>query len=135
MKYLLDTNICIFLIKNKFPNLTKRILSCTNQDVVLSAISVAEMEYGASKSQNREKNRQALLDFCIDFNTILNFTTEDAEAYGIIRAYLEKRGKLIGPYDMQIAAQGMTRNLTIITNNYEEFSRIPWIRIEDWTKN
>ena len=103
--------------------------------MVLSAISVAEMEYGASKSQNREKNRQALLDFCIDFDTILNFTTEDAEAYGIIRAYLEKRGKLIGPYDMQIAAQGMTRNLTIITNNYEEFSRIPWIRIEDGTKN
>ncbi len=54
---------------------------------------------------------------------------------GIIRAYLEKQGKLIGPYDMQIVAQGMTRDLTIVTNNHEELSRIPWIRIEDWTKS
>ena len=83
------------------------------------------MEYGASKSQNREKNRQALLDFCMDFNNILDFTTEDTEAYGLIRAYLEKEGKVIGPYDMQIAAQAMTRNLTVITNNYDKFVRTP----------
>ena len=112
--YLLDTNICIFLIKHKFPALTEKIL--------------------ASKSQNREKNRQALLDFCTDFGNILDFTAEDTEAYGLIRAYLENQGKPIGPYDMQIAAQAMTRNLTVITNNYEEFSRIPWIKVEDWTK-
>ena len=91
------------------------------------------MEYGASKSQNREKNRKALLDFCIDFN-ILDFTAEDTEAYGMIRSYLEKEGNVIGPYDMQIAAQAMTRNLIVITNNYDEFARIPWIKVEDWTK-
>ncbi|EEV21425.1 PIN domain protein [Treponema vincentii ATCC 35580] len=132
--YLLDTNICIFLIKNKFPVLTKKIFSANSDDLFLSAISIAEIEYGASKSQQREKNRQALLDFCADFNTILDFTTEDTEAYGMIRAYLEKKGNIIGPYDMQIAAQAMTRNLIVITNNYDEFVRIPWIKLEDWTK-
>ena len=132
--YLLDTNICIFLIKNTFPVLTKKIFSANSNDLFLSSISIAEMEYGASKGQNREKNRQALLDFCTDFNTILDFTVEDTEAYGLIRAYLEKEGRIIGPYDMQIAAQAMTRNLIVITNNYDEFARIPWIKVEDWTK-
>ena len=132
--YLLDTNICVFLIKNKFPILTKKILASGSNELFLSSVSIAEMEYGASKSQNREKNRQALLDFCTDFDNIIDFTTEDTEAYGLIRAYLEKNGKVIGPYDMQIAAQAMTRNLTIITNNYDEFVRIPWIKVEDWTK-
>ena len=132
--YLLDTNICIFLIKNKFPKLTNKILSSDSNELFLSSISIAEMEYGASKSQNREKNRQALLDFCTDFNNIIDFTTEDTEAYGLIRAYLENEGKVIGPYDMQIAAQAMTRNLTVVTNNYDEFVRIPWIKVEDWTK-
>ena len=132
--YLLDTNICIFLIKSKFPNLTNKILSSDSNELFLSSISIAEMEYGASKSQNREKNRQALLDYCTDFNNIIDFTTEDTEAYGLIRAYLENEGKVIGPYDMQIAAQAMTRNLTVVTNNYDEFVRIPWIKVEDWTK-
>jgi len=133
--YLLDTNICIFLIKNTFPVLTKKIFSANSTDLFLSSISIAEMEYGAAKSQNRKKNRQALLDFCTDFNTILDFTVEDTEAYGLIRAYLEKEGSIIGPYDMQIAAQAMTRNLIVITNNYGEFARIPWIKVEDWTKD
>ena len=92
------------------------------------------MEYGASKGQNREKNRQTLLDFSTDFENIIDFTTEDTEAYGLIRAYLEKEGKVISPYDMQIAAQAMTRNLTVVTNYYDEFVRIPWIKVEDWTK-
>ena len=114
--------------------MTKRVLSSDCNELFLSSVSIAEMEYGASKSLSREKNRQALLDFCTDFNNIIDFTAEDTEAYGLIRAYLEKVGKVIGPYDMQIAAQAMTRNLTVITNNYDEFVRIPWIKVEDWTK-
>ncbi len=132
--YLLDTNICIFLIRNKMPQLKKRLLECDPDQVFLSAISVAELEYGASKSQDRVKNREALLKVCSAFGNILDFSNADTEAYGIIRAYLEKTGKPIGPYDMQIAAQAMTRNLTIITHNYDEFSRIPWIKVEDWTR-
>lgn len=132
--YLLDTNICIFLIKNKNPFLLKKIMSCNKDEIFISSVTVAEMEYGASKSQFREKNRQALLNFISNFNNIIDFSTEDTEAYGIIRAYLEKKGTTIGPYDMQIAAQGLARNLTVITNNIGEFSRVPSLKVEDWTK-
>lgn len=132
--YILDTNICIFLIKNKSERLLNRIMSCKKEDIYLSSITIAELEYGASKSLYREKNRQAILDFCSNFINILDFTTEDTEAYGLIRAYLEKRGTPIGPYDLQIAAQGLTRNFTIVTNNYDEFARIPDLIVEDWTK-
>lgn len=132
--YILDTNICIFLIKNKSERLLNRMMSCKKEDIYLSSITIAELEYGASKSLYREKNRQAILDFCSNFINILDFTTEDTEAYGLIRAYLEKRGTPIGPYDLQIAAQGLTRNFTIVTNNYDEFARIPDLKVEDWTK-
>lgn len=132
--YILDTNICIFLIKNKSERLLNRMMSCKKEDIYLSSITIAELEYGASKSLYREKNRQAILDFCSNFINILDFTTEDTEAYGLIRAYLEKRGTPIGPYDLQIAAQGLTRNFTIVTNNYDEFARIPDLKVEDWRK-
>ncbi len=132
--YLLDTNICIFLIKNKFPTLTQKVLATSPKEIFLSSVTVAELEYGASKSQNREKNREALLSFCADFNQILDFTALDGEAYGLIRAHLEKSGKIIGPYDMQIAAQALTRKLTVVTNNYAEFVRVPSLKVEDWTK-
>ena len=132
--YILDTNICIFLIKNKSERLLNRIMSCKKEDIYLSSITIAELEYGASKSLYREKNRQAILDFCSNFINILDFSAEDTEAYGLIRAYLEKKGTPIGPYDLQIAAQGLTRNFTIVTNNYDEFARIPDLKVEDWTK-
>ena len=132
--YLLDTDICIFLIRNTFPHLKERIMKCDPEQVSLSAVTVAELEYGVSKSQNRERNREALLNFCADFGNILDFSNADTEAYGIIRAYLEKIGKPIGPYDIQIAAQAMARGLTVVTHNVGEFSRIPWIKVEDWTR-
>lgn len=131
--YLLDTNICIFLIKNKFSALKQKIISYSPQELFISAITVAELEYGASKSLYREKNRAALLDFCTNF-TLIDFSTEDSEAYGLIRAYLEKTGNPIGPYDMQIAAQGLSRGMTVVTNNCGEFSKVPDLNIEDWTK-
>jgi tRNA(fMet)-specific endonuclease VapC len=99
--------------------------------VKLSAISLAELEYGVSKSKAREKNRQALIDFATPFD-IIEFNDEDAEVFGIIRADLEKRGLVIGPYDMQIAAQAISRNLTLVTNNTAEFARIPNIKLENW---
>ena len=102
--YLLDTNICIYLIKNKFPILKQRLLECNPDEVFVSSITVAEMEYGASKSQYREKNRQAMLNFFSSFVNFLDFTTDDTEAYGIIRAYLVKIGKTIGSYDMLLSS-------------------------------
>ena len=126
--YLLDTNICIFLIKNKNLYLKKKIFNCKKEELFLSSITIAELEYGVSKSQFREKNRHALLDFCADF------TTEDTETYGMIRAYLENKGIPVEPFDTQIAAQALTRNITVVTNNIREFSRIPELKVEDWTK-
>jgi tRNA(fMet)-specific endonuclease VapC len=100
-------------------------------DIKLSAVSIGELEYGASKSNRREQNRQALLHFASGFD-ILPFTDTDAEVYGLIRAELERSGQVIGGYDMQIAAQALSRNLVLVTNNTGEFSRIPHLQLENW---
>ena len=129
--YLLDTNICIYIINNNPKQVVERIKSLKPHQIKLSSISMAEMEYGASKSNNREKNRQALIHFASAFD-IIEFNDSDAEVYGLIRAELEKRGQVIGPYDMQIAAQSISRDLILVTNNTSEFSRIPNIKLENW---
>jgi tRNA(fMet)-specific endonuclease VapC len=97
----------------------------------LSSISLAELEYGVSKSSNRDKNRSALLHFASAFD-LLDFNDIDAEAFGVIRADLERKGQIIGPYDMQIASQALTRNLILVTNNTAEFERIPGLKLENW---
>lgn len=132
--YLLDTNICIFLIKKKPATLLSKIEACRKEEIFISSVTVAELEYGVAKSKFFEKNHLALLNFMSNFNNIIDFTSEDAQAYGIIRAYLEKRGTPIGPYDTQLAAQSFTRNLTLVTNNTGEFCRLPMIKLEDWSK-
>lgn len=131
--YLLDSNICIFLIRNKTLLLRERIKMYSPSLLHLSVITVAELEYGAAKSRNPVKEHQAVLDFVSPFK-IIDFKPNDAENFGLIRAYLEKKGTPIGPYDMEIAAQAMTNNLIVVTNNVGEFERVPWIKVEDWTK-
>lgn len=131
--YLLDSNICIFLIRNKTPLLRERIKMYSPSLLHLSVITVAELEYGAAKSQNPVKEHLAVLDFVSPFK-IIDFKPNDAENFGLIRSYLEKKGTPIGPYDMEIAAQAMTNNLIVVTNNVGEFERIPWIKVEDWTE-
>ena len=131
--YLLDSNICIFLIRNKTLLLRERIKMYSPSLLHLSVITVAELEYGAAKSKNPVKEQQAVLDFVSPFK-IIDFKPNDAENFGLIRAYLEKKGTPIGPYDMEIAAQAMTNNLIVVTNNVGEFERVPWIKVEDWTK-
>ena len=131
--YLLDTNICIFLIRNKSQRLREKIKMYSPSLLHLSVVTVAELEYGAAKSQNPVKEHQAVLDFVSPFR-IINFNPNDAENFGLIRFYLEKKGTSIGPYDMEIAAQSMTNDLIVVTNNVGEFERVPWIKVEDWTK-
>ncbi len=131
--YLLDTNTCIF-IKNERPATTLQKLReviRAKRKVFLSSISVAELQYGVYNSQNIEKNRIALVEFLAPFD-ILEFDDTDAEVFGKIRADLKKQGKIIGPYDMLIAAQALSRGLVLVTNNVGEFERIPGLRIEDW---
>ncbi len=131
MKYLVDTNICIYLIKNKSEMLLQRIELQNTKNIGVSAISVAELEYGISKSLYPEKNRTALIEFLSSFE-IIPFTDLDAEAFGNIRVYLNKRGTPIGPYDLQIAAQCISRDLILITNNVKEFKRVLNLKIEKW---
>jgi tRNA(fMet)-specific endonuclease VapC len=100
--------------------------------ILLSSITLAELEYGASKSPNRERNRFALVNFAAPFE-IVPFTDRDAEVFGVIRAALEREGRVIGPYDLQIAAQALSRNLTLVTNNTREFERIPGLKLENLT--
>jgi tRNA(fMet)-specific endonuclease VapC len=129
--YLLDTNICIYIINKKPVSAVEKIKTFSPDDIKLSSVSVGELEYGVSKSADREKNRNALLKFVSCFE-ILSFNDSDAEVFGIIRAYLEKKGTVIGPYDMQIAAQAVSRKLILITNNIKEFSRIPQLMLDNW---
>ena len=129
--YLLDTNICIYFMKNQYPQLTGRILSCDPSDLLISSITVFELEYGAAKSNWGERTRQKLAMFLAPFN-ILPFGAEDAVAAGKLRGYLEKHGIGIGSYDVQIAAQGLSRNLTVVTHNIGEFNRVPGLKLEDW---
>ncbi len=130
--YLLDTNICIYLIKNTYPSMTERVFSMDPSELCISAITLYELEYGAAKSKWSEQTRQKLYMFLAPF-TILPFDGKDAVNAGIIRANLEKEGNPIGPYDIQIAAQGLARNLIVITHNTAEFNRVPGLRTEDWT--
>ena len=129
--YLLDTNICIYLIKNSYPFMTEKVFSYEPSDIAISSITVFELEYGAAKSKWGEETKRKLAVFFSPF-TILHFSTEDAIVAGQVRAELEKNGRLIGPYDTLIAAQGISRGLTVVTHNTNEFIRVQGIKLEDW---
>ena len=129
--YLLDTNICIFIKNGKPLQVLQRLRQAIKEKVYLSSITLAELQYGVYNSQNIEKNRISLTQFIAPFS-LLNFDDDDAEEFGRIRSYLKRSGSLIGPYDMLIAAQAISKNLVLVTNNTAEFSRIQNLRLEDW---
>lgn len=131
--FLLDTNICIYLMKNTYPKLTERLFSYSPSQMAVSSITVFELEYGAAKSKWSEKTRLNLELFLAPF-TIIPFDGKDAVIAGQVRRYLEKEGTPIGPYDLQIAAQALSRDMTVITHNVNEFKRVPGIKTEDWVK-
>jgi tRNA(fMet)-specific endonuclease VapC len=129
--YLLDTNICIYII-NRFPlKVKEKIDTIDRNEIKISSVSVAELEYGASKSQRRDSNRKVINQFLSSFE-IIPFEAHDAEIFGIIRADLERRGENIGPYDRMLAAQAWSRGLVFVTNNTAEFERVTGLRLENW---
>ena len=130
---LLDTNVCIFLMKNRYPGLAEKLLNSDPSEIAVSSITVYELEYGAAKSQWPEKNRNNVKLFLAPF-TIIPFDSNDAVTAGEIRHILEKAGTPIGPYDLQIAAQGLARGFTVVTHNTGEFSRVPNLRLTDWVE-
>jgi tRNA(fMet)-specific endonuclease VapC len=131
--YLLDTNTCIFLINRKPAPVMDRLRRALNETISVSVITAAELQFGVYNSRCVEKNRIALTEFLSPFR-ILDFNDRDAEWYGKIRSWLKKEGNIIGPYDMLIAAQALSRDLILVTNNTDEFGRVKDLRIEDWSK-
>ncbi len=131
MRYLLDTNICIYIIKRQPPTTLDRIRSTAPEDVAVSTITLAELEYGAAKSIYPDRNRLALLGFLVPFN-ILDFDQAASSHYGLIRAALEAEGKPIGAMEMLIAAQARSKGLVLVTNNTREFRRVEGLQVENW---
>ncbi len=130
--YMLDTNICIYLIKKKFTSLQSKVMEKDPFDLTVSAVTVAELEYGIARSLYPQKNRVVLMEFLAPFQ-IIPFNEKDCENFGFIRAYLNKKGTPIGPYDLQIASQCISRDFCLVTNNVKEFDRVPGLKIENWT--
>jgi len=133
MIYLLDTNICVLLIRQKSPQVLTKLTSYSITDIALSAMTVAELQYGVQKSSQLAQNQQALDQFLLPL-TILPFDADDAIVYEQIRADLEAQGVPIGAMDTLIAAQAVHYNLILVTNNLREFARVSNLAIEDWTK-
>ena len=131
--YLLDTNICIYAIKGKYPDIAKKLLSIRPEEIKVSAVTVMELEYGAAKSKWGDRSREAMRAFLAAFE-VLPFTEQDASLCGLLRAKLAVEGTPIGAYDIMIASQGITRGLTVVTHNTGEFQRVPGIGLEDWVK-
>lgn len=133
MAWLLDTNTCIYIIKQKPIAVLKKFSDIPPGQIALSAITVAELEYGARKSATIEKNLAALQQFFIPFD-ILPFNYSATMEYGIIRAELEAKGTPIGPLDTLIAAHAKSLNYILVTNNEKEFNRVIGLQVENWVK-
>ena len=133
MKYLLDTDICIYIIKKKPQQVLKKLVRQDISNVGISAITLSELEYGVEKSLYKEQSKLALAEFLGPL-TILPYDDNVAPAYGKIRAFLEKYGMTIGPLDLMIGAHALSTKAILVTNNEREFGRIPGLTVENWVK-
>ena len=131
MKYMLDTNTCVFVLRHKPLCVTERFQQCAVNEVCVSAITVAELRFGADKSLQPEANHDKLSKFLMDVD-IIDFDPGAADAYGEIRADLERRGQTIGALDMLLAAHASSEDLIFVTHNTSEFQRVKGLQLEDW---
>lgn len=132
MKFILDTNTCIYIIKQKSPKVLKHFKAYSVGDIGISSITLAELRYGVAKSQYIQKNQEALDEFILPLE-IADFDEKAAIAYGEIRASLEKVGNPIGSMDMLIGAHALSLGLTLVTNNVREFKQIKNLKVSDWS--
>ena len=128
--YMLDTNTCIFAMKQKGRDL-RRLLQHEPEEICISSVTYAELRCGVEKSRRRERNLMALLLFLSEI-TILPYDANAAEEYGVIRASLEREGTPIGPMDMLSASHAKAAGTTVVTNNLKECRRIHALKVEDW---
>ena len=133
MKYMLDTNICIYAIKHKPEKVFLQLEKTDPEDVCISAVTYAELAHGVEKSSAVEKNRLALALLLSNID-IVNFDIQAANEYGNIRAELERKGTPIGPLDMMIAGHARSLGCTIVTNNVREFSRVSGLEVVNWAE-
>lgn len=131
MRYLLDTNICIYLIKKRPPEVLERFKQHSPQDVAISTITLFELQYGVEKSQYRQSSRNALAKFLSSLD-LVDLDRASAIEAATIRAQLEREGIPIGPYDLLIAGLARSRNMTLVTNNTKEFERVVGLDLENW---
>lgn len=129
--YLLDTNICIYAINMRSKSVVEKVRQRSVDEIAISSVTVAELEYGLQKSIRKNTTREALIEFLAPFS-IIDFTSLDAAEYGKIRAFLEEKGTPIGAYDLQLAAQALARDIVLVSNNAREFSRVPGLKLENW---
>ena len=130
MRYLLDTNICIYVINQRPPVTLAQFLAHEDDGIGISSVSAGELYFGVRKSGSA-RNLRALENFLAPL-TVLDFDLEAARIYGELRAGLERKGIPIGPYDTQIAAHALAAGLTLVTNNEREFKRVPGLQLENW---
>lgn len=133
MRYMLDTNICIYAIKHKPEQVFMHLQEHEPSEICISAVTYAELVHGVEKSKAIEKNRVALALLLANIE-IMSFDSSAAESYGKVRADLEKAGTPIGPLDMMIAGHAKSKGYIVVTNNTKEFERVKGLKIENWTK-
>jgi tRNA(fMet)-specific endonuclease VapC len=130
LAYMLDTNICIYVIKTYPPKLLERFNALADQ-LCISSITLGELHYGAEKSVRRAENLIAIEHFVARLE-VLSFGDKAAAHYGQLRAELERAGTPCGPHDLQIGGHARSEGLIIVTNNMREFGRMPGVRAENW---
>ena len=135
MNYLLDTNVCIALINGSSAKVRSRFIQAVHRhaELTTSLIVAHELWYGVAKSQQVARNANALTVFLSREVALLDYSEQDAQAAGEIRAELERQGQRIGEYDTLIAGQAFSRNLVLVTANTREFERVKGLIVEDWT--
>ncbi|MGB9499592.1 MAG: type II toxin-antitoxin system VapC family toxin [Dissulfuribacterales bacterium] len=133
MKFLIDTNICIYIMNKRPIGIIQKFKQFEIGEIGVSTISVSELQYGVVKSKNRMLNKQRVEEFLAPLE-IIPYDEIAANIYGGIRHKLEKRGGPIGPLDLLIAAHALSKNLVLITNNEKEFKRVKNLKVENWVK-
>ncbi|MCR5268633.1 MAG: type II toxin-antitoxin system VapC family toxin, partial [Lachnospiraceae bacterium] len=129
--YMLDTNIIAYAKNGSPPSVLEKLLACDPSEICISSITLAELEYGICNSSNPDQNRIATMMFLAEM-TFLPFDSDAAIAYGDIRFDLKSRALLIGANDLLIAAHARSQNLTLVTHNTREFSRVKGLKLVDW---
>ncbi len=130
MSYLLDTNICIYVINQRPPEVLSRFIAHEPDGIAISAVTASELYWGVRKTGS-QRNLRALESFLSPL-TVMDYDLAAAQAYGEVRAALEKKGIPIGPLDTQIAAHAIALDLVLVTNNVREFKRVPGLKLENW---